>query len=110
MVSSPPKWPVGQERSQVGSINPFDTLCVKINFDDIDEVSRIDLVIFGDNGTSITRRLPCLDEIDILMTDSEVEFAGLNNASLYTVVAKLLDGSERIITKGRVNCPTAIQK
>jgi hypothetical protein len=97
------KWPSGKDKVNVGSISPANPLIIKIDFDEIEDVARLDLVIFGRTGLSSTRRLPCSEEITVVMSDAESKFAIENEASLYALVARMTDGTDRIVTKGRIN-------
>lgn len=97
------KWPVGKERQMVGSINPYGPLAVKISFDEIDEVSRLDLTIFGGSGESISRRLPCQEDLELQMTDAEADFVRNNGQCVYALIARMYDGTDRVITKGRTS-------
>lgn len=104
------RWPVGKERLKVGEINSTRPLTVRIEFEDIDEVDSLHLTMFGEDGQSVTRRIPCKEEFDLQLSDEDQELSEKINASIYIISAKLTDGTSRIVSKGRVNWQTGTRK
>lgn len=104
------RWPIGNERARVGEISATQALDVNIRFDDIDDVESLEMVIFGGSGKTISRPLPVLESLEIRLTEEERCEAAKMDASLYILSAKLKDGSNRLVSKGRVNCQAVTKK
>lgn len=110
MLTTEKRWPVGKERARVGEISASQALEVNIRFEDIDDVESLEMIVFGDFGETTCKRLPVLEKFELQLTEEERSKAAQMNASLYIISAQLKDGSNRLVSKGRVNCQADTKK
>lgn len=104
-------WPNSAEKLKIGEISADSPLTVNIQFDDIDAFESIELVLIGkDDYLQYSRKLPVSKEISLQLSPEEEEIARSIQVSLYVLNAHMKNGGKRLLSKGRVNWQTGIEK
>lgn len=98
------EFPIGEERARTSSLNPLESLRIRINLEDNDPriVDHILFTIWGEDGQRFSNRIEFEQEVDVAMDIDCYSTAMAIGATIYTVSLVLKDETERLVAKGKV--------